>query len=232
MNLKDIQMKLYERLKPSGWADKLKMFILSQEFLDILNVLYKDAANGKRFTPVLKDIFKAFEECSYDKLKVIMIGQDPYPQHGVADGISFSCSYTGKEQPALQYILQEIEDTVYDGDYYRDVDLKRWSNQGVLMLNTGLTCEIDTVGSHTELWKPFITHLFEMLTDYNSGLVYVFLGNKAKELHTRIPNNNYKFFSTHPTAAAYRTNKKWNSGNLFNQVNVVLKKQNNETIIW
>mgnify|MGYP003648314847 CR=1 FL=1 len=76
INLEDIKIKLYEKLKPSGWGDKLKTFILSEDFDKILMALLKDAQEGKRFTPQIKQLFRAFEECPYNELKVVMIGQD------------------------------------------------------------------------------------------------------------------------------------------------------------
>lgn len=234
MTLKDIQNKLYENLKPSGWGDKLKMFILSKEFYDILEKLYTDSRNDKKFTPIIKDLFRAFEECPYDKLKVVMVNQDPYFKIGVADGIAFSCSHTNKAEPNLEHILEEIEATVYPDqeDATDDVDLKRWSNQGVLMLNTALTCEAGKVSSHVDLWKPFIAYLFDLLNTHNTGIVYVFLGQKAKEWHTSIQNLNYKFFTTHPASALYPKKNKWNSGDVFNQINKVLEREFNTPIKW
>ena len=76
VNIQEVQAKLYERLKPSGWGDKLKGFLLSDDFNRILSTLLIEAKDGKRFTPVVKQLFRAFEECPYDKLKVVMIGQD------------------------------------------------------------------------------------------------------------------------------------------------------------
>lgn len=230
--LKEIQEKLYKKLVPSGWGDKLKAFILSEEFYSILSELYNQSTSGKRFTPILKDLFRAFEECPYNDLKLVMIGQDPYPQPEVADGISFSCSKTGKAQPSLRYMLKEIEDTVYPEGMEWDVDLKRWSNQGVLMLNTALTCEISNIGSHIDLWKPFIAYLFDILGHYNSGLIYVFLGAKAKVWSKSIPSINYKFFIPHPASAAYKAQKKWDTGDLFNKVNKLLEENNNTKIKW
>lgn len=234
MNIKEVQEKLYEKLKPSGWADVLKMFLLSEDFTKILEELYNQSVSGKRFTPTLKDIFRAFEECPYRELKVVVIGQDPYPQAGVADGISFSCSHTGKVQPSLRYIFKEIEDTVYPDGYEWNPDLKRWSNQGVLMLNTAFTCEIGNIGSHIDLWKPFTTYLLNALNEYCAGICYVFLGNKAREWNKHIDSCNYKFFTTHPASAAYQKGGKWNSGNIFNQINVVLENNNgtDQKIIW
>lgn len=233
IDLKDIQQKLYEKLKPSGWADRLKGFILSEDFHQILQELWKQSQDGKKFTPVLKQLFRAFEECPYNELKVIMIGQDPYPKAEVADGISFSCGNTGQIQASLKYIFRNIEDTIYpDGGYVHEPDLARWSNQGVLMLNTALTTTVGKIGVHVELWKPFLNYLFDMLSSYNTGLVYVFMGNKAKEWRTHIGKNNFKFFTSHPASAAYQGAQTWDSGDVFNQVNKVLMNHYKTQITW
>lgn len=224
---------MYEKLKESGWSGKLRGFIMSEDFASILRYLYADSQGGKRFTPVVKNFFRAFEECPYRELKIVIVGQDPYPQPNVADGIAFSCSQTPKIQPSLRYILGEVERTVYpEGGYSHDKDLKRWSNQGILMLNTALTCQINEIGSHVELWKPFITYLFDMLNTYNPGTIYVFLGKNAKAFHTLISGDNYKLFASHPAAAAYNKEKAWDSGDIFNNVNKIMHKMYGEKIIW
>jgi len=124
VNLEEIKVKLYERLKPSGWGDKLKTFIMSNDFDKILKYLLADVKDGKRFTPPLKYIFRAFEECPYDKLKVVILGQDPYPQIDTADGIALSCSLKDKPEASLRYLLKEVEDTVYPEGYTWNNDLK------------------------------------------------------------------------------------------------------------
>tara|TARA_R110002020_G_scaffold29571_11_gene93237 strand:- start:338 stop:1036 length:699 start_codon:yes stop_codon:yes gene_type:complete len=232
MTIKEIQHKLYEKLIPSGWANLLKGFILSTEFENILTELYDQSQEGKRFTPIVKQMFRAFEECPYNELKVIFIGQDPYPQAGVADGISFSCSHTMKVQPSLRFIFKEIETTVYPDGMTWDPDLKRWSNQGILMLNTALTCEIGNIGSHIKLWEPFIDYLLDMLSNRNTGLVYVFLGNKAKAWNKSVDNLNYKFFIPHPASAAYKKGGRWESGDVFNKINKLIQDNYDQTITW
>lgn len=232
VDLEEIKLKLYEKLKPSGWGDKLKTFILSSDFDIILQTLLKEAKAGKRFTPPLKQVFNAFEMCPYDKLKVVMLGQDPYPQQGVADGIAFSCSNTGKVQPSMKFMFKELEATVYPEGYTWDPNLVRWSNQGILLLNTALTTGIGVVGSHYMLWQPFLAFLFDILMYQNPGLIYVFLGAKAKEWAESIPDNNYKIFATHPAFAAHTNSEKWESGDMFNKVSKLVEKQYNEKIIW
>lgn len=232
VDLKEIQKQLYEKLKPSGWGDVLKAFIMGDEFLDILKELWAQNQDGLRFTPGLKQIFRAFEECPYDKVKVIMIGQDPYPQAKVADGIAFSCSNVEKPQPSLKYMFKEIDATVYDGQYDGDLDLARWSNQGILMLNTALTTHIGSVGVHYKLWAPFIAYVLDQLAFKHMGLLYVFMGAKAKAYSKSVPNNNYKFITTHPASAAHNNQEAWDSGDVFNQINVVLKQQYDLEIDW
>ncbi len=231
IKLKEIQEKLNEKLKPSGWANKLNTFILSDDFYKILEYLYDQSVKGNNFTPVLKQLFRAFEECPYDQLKVVIVGQDPYPTVGVADGIAFSCSNTQKVQPSLQYIFKELERTVYPNGYTWDPDLKRWSNQGVLLINTALTTLIKKIGEHVALWKPFMIFLFDVLRHNNTGLVYVFMGRVAKEWAKSVSQNNYKFFTTHPASAGYNGSE-WDSNDVFNSVNKILKQNQNTQIQW
>lgn len=231
MQITEIQQKLYEKLKPSGWADVLKTFLLSREFYDILDVLYEQTKSGdRRFTPVLKDLFRAFEECPYDTLKVVMIGQDPYPKLGVADGISFSSSHTMKEQPSLRYIFNALQ--ARDPDYERNPDLKRWSNQGVLMLNTALTCQVGKIGAHIRLWEPFTAYLMEVINERNTGLVYVLLGNKAKAWEDYIDDFHTKLHVAHPASAAYQKARVWDDNNIFENVNEKLELLYGEKIEW
>jgi len=233
MNLKDIQQKLYERLKDSEWSGVLKSFVLSQDFYNILDNLYKDSTSGKRFTPPLKNVFRAFEECPFDKLQVVFIGQDPYPKLGVADGISFSCGITKKPQPSLRYIFEEIEKTVHqEFPSGQDPDLTRWANQGILMLNTALTCEVGNIGSHIDLWKPFTEYLLQTINDRYTGVIYILLGKKAEAWeHLIDKKNNWIFKCKHPAAAAY-SGGKWDSENLFVKVNELLHNQYGEKVIW
>lgn len=233
VDIEDVKQKLYEKLKPSGWGDKLKTFIMSEDFDKILMQLLREAKNGERFTPVLKQVFRAFEECPYDQLKVVMIGQDPYPYIHVADGIAFSCSNTGTIQASLKYIFKEIEETVYPTTGYEwNPDLARWSNQGILILNVAMTTTIGKVGSHYKLWQPFLTFLFDILAYQNPGLIYVFMGKKAQEWADTIPDNNLKVMTTHPAAAAHNKQERWDSGDMFNKVSQLTYKHYKYNIIW
>lgn len=233
LDIEEIKQKMFDKLQPSGWGKVLKSFIFSSEFDKIISQLAELATDGRRFTPPLKSIFKAFEECPIDQLKVVIVGQDPYPQFGVADGISFSCSNTNELQPSLNYIFNEINRTCYNGQpECTDVNLTRWSNQGILMLNTALTTTVGKSGQHYHIWKPFTAFLFDYLTWNQTGLVYIYLGKEARDWSESVNDYNYKLFASHPASAAYLKSKSWDSQNVFNKTNEIVQKNYNTKLIW
>jgi len=229
INLEDIKLKLIERLRTSSWADKLKGFLQSSDFDKVLAELYRLREDGKRFTPPLKQVFRAFEECPYDKLKVIIIGQDPYPYINVADGLAFSCSMTDKVQPSLRNMFEAIEKTVYqEFPTYQDPNLTRWANQGVLLLNSALTCQVDKIGSHYNVWKEFIAYTMDILSYTDSGLIFVLMGKQAQELESMIGEHHHIIKVSHPASAAY-TKTVWDCGDMFNKINKIINGQNGPT---
>lgn len=232
MKIEDIQLKLYNRLKASGWDKKLKFFLLSKEFETILQTLYTEATNNKRFTPVLKDAFSAFEKCPYDKLKVVIVNNGPYSAANVADGMAFSSSKSIHLETPLSFILDDIHQTVYQSrEYEQDGDLTRWAEQGVLLLNMSLTTNIGKNDSHKDLWLPFMLYLFDYLNNYNNGIIYIFFGDNIKHWHKQVGVNNYKLFAPFPVYSYYK-NRIYDTNNLFVNVNKILYKLYGEEIIW
>ena len=231
MEIEKIQEKFIDKLKPSGWYETdIWNLINSPQLRRPIETLMSDVSDGKKFTPKFKDNLEAYELCNYNDLKVVIVGQDPYPQADVADGIAFSCSKTNKEQPSLRYIFDELQ-TQYP-DATRDCDLSRWSKQGVLMLNTALTCEVDNIGAHVKIWKGWTECIFaHVLTDYPKVIDFVFMGAKAKPFAKMISNDHNKHFVVHPAAAAYRGGK-WDSDNLFKKINENLKERGEKEIKW
>ena len=224
------KQKIFEKLQPSGWGAVFKSYIFSSDFEELLTRLYRMSSNGQRFTPGLKDVFRAFEECPYDELKLVIVGQDPYPTLGVADGIAFSCSKSEKEQPSLRYILNEVQ-KIYPF-YDRPLDLKRWSNQGVLMLNTSLTTEVGKIGTHYHIWEGFVGFLFDHLNHNKKELTYLYLGKKAQEWAEYVGDNNHKIFASHPASAAYNKQKEWNSDGAFLKAQQIVAEITGHTIHW
>lgn len=226
IDLQQIKEKLIDKLKPSGWAIKLKGFLQSSDFDKILQNLYEERENDRRFTPPLKQVFRAFEECPVNSLKVVMVGQDPYPYFGVADGIAFSCGNTLKPQPSLQKMFEAVNNTLYTHEpREHHPDLTRWANQGVLLLNSALTCQVDKVGSHYNIWKDFIAYTMDMLNFTDSGLTFVLMGAKAQELEPLVGQHHYIIKTTHPAHASY-TKQPWDCNDMFNQINKNIIGQN------
>jgi len=219
---------LKSKLEGSGWEHIINPYLDSEGFYKTIQKLISFVQEDKRFTPKMKDWFNSFIHCKYYNTNVIFIGQDPYPQVGVADGISFSCSYTMSEQPSLRHVFNSLEKQ-YPG-YNRNCDLTRWSEQGVLMLNTALTVEINKIGSHYSLWRGFTEHILTKINTEKSQLVVVLLGKKAQEWKKYITNH-IIIEVEHPAAAAYKGGV-WNDNDLFININKILKNQGKSLIKW
>lgn len=233
VNLQDVKQKLYKKLEISGWDDKLRSFLLGSEMDKILDVLLKEAMDSKRFTPPMKHIFRAFEECPYDKVNVVIIGQDPYPQIETADGLAFSCSIKDKPEVSLQHIFKAIKESVPEElqDSNPTNNLDRWAKQGVLLLNSAFTCTIGKPGTHYLLWRPFLINVIDSMMWSKPDIVYVFLGKKAQDYMDLIPDTGCKIAVEHPAAAAYKGSI-WDHGDMFNKINECLDMQGKPKIIW
>ena len=234
INIIKLRETLNANLIESDWHNMLSPYINGLNFDMIVDNLVKDVNEGRRFTPRFKDIFNAFYECPYGDTKVVIVGQDPYPQLGVADGIAFSCSRKGKAEKSLQYILKQ---TI--GDYTKtgraiytpeECDLRRWANQGVLLINTAFTCEINKIGSHYGRWKSFTEYLFDNLNRHKSKTIFILMGKKAEEWQTLLPDC-IILKCPHPASAAYRGGE-WDCKDVFNKANQELTKQGKSCIDW
>lgn len=234
IDIDEIKDKIYAKLEKSGWNTKLRGFIYSTEFELIIKKLIKQTQDGKRFTPAIKNWFRAFEECPVSELKVVMVGQDPYPGVNQADGIAFSLSTSTEIQPSLTYLFDAIDRTVYDnrGVVDRTMDLTRWSNQGLLMLNAALTTSVGKIGQHYNIWQPFLAYLFDYLTWNCPGLVYIYMGKQAQQWADAVNDNNYKFLLSHPASAYYNNDKIWDCGDTFVKTTEILDKNYKYKMIW
>lgn len=181
-----------------------------KETVKIMNWL--KTTDSSTLCPSIKNVFKAFKLCSYNECKVIFIGQDPFPQKGVAQGVLFGNSSNTPEDK-LSPSLKVVKESVINFDIPHnlitfDPTLESWAKQGILMLNSALTTEVGKVGIHTLKWRPFIGSFLKNMSEKNPGIIYVFFGSQAKSLNNYInSNNNYKLFIEHPAYYA-RLNKR------------------------
>lgn len=180
---------------------------LLNSILDKLRYEYK----SKIVYPAASDIFRAFKVCPYKTLKVVMLGQDPYPQKDIATGILFGNKKETKEEdlsPSLQIIKEAAINFEIPHNFINfDPTLESWAKQGILMLNSALTVEANKVGSHTMLWRPFIADLLKRLSNIDSGIIYVLFGKQAQTFKPYINNElNIVLEENHPAYYA-RVNK-------------------------
>jgi uracil-DNA glycosylase len=225
-----------------GWWLKLSPFLLSDKFKNIGAFLTKEVLNGKQITPSFDNTFRAFKECPYKDLKVVILGLDPYPGKNIADGLAFSARDNLTRPPkSLEYIINAVEKDVYGGfaiGYNEECyspDLTRWAKQGVLLLNTALSTEVGKTGVHLELWQPFIQNVFSVLRNYNTGLIYILLGAKAKMWKAAINTDlNFVLEAVHPAYSAYKGLIEWDCNRIFLRTNEIITKNNGEKlkILW
>lgn len=165
------------------FGDWMKV-IDKQEAMKIMGWL--KTVNPNLLCPSLKNVFRAFELCHYNDCRVIFIGQDPYPQRGVATGILFG---NNKETPEdkLSPSLQVVKESAINFEIPHnlltfDNSLESWARQGILMINSALTRELGKIGSHVMQWRPFMTKFLKNLSYRETGLIYVLFGAQAQTL--------------------------------------------------
>lgn len=212
-------------------------------------ILKRLSAFNHIICPQLKDIFKSFHLCPLHSLRVVLIGQDPYPNlkkttvpcgspQGlvpVATGLAFANTSDTPDDhlsPSLEVLRESVIDyTIPHRTVTFDPSLEKWEEQGVLLLNSALSCEVGKVGSHTLLWRPFITSLLTNLSKCSTGIVYVLMGSQAQSLEPYInPRFNYVIRIRHPSYYA-RTKQRMPS-DIWQQVNSILISQNGYGIEW
>lgn len=211
------------------FGDWIKV-IDKEELFKIMNWL--KTVNPDNLCPHLQNIFKAFRMCPYDECKVIFLGQDPYPQAGVATGILFGNSISTPEEclsPSLKVIKEAtIDYTIPHNVIEFDNTLESWAKQGILMINTALTCNVNQVGSHYMIWRPFMSKFLYNMSSINSGIIYVLFGNQAASFKNDIIGPQHIIMEYHPAYYARRGTKLPSS--LFININKILKGIYNKEI--
>lgn len=190
--------------------------------------------NQSTICPNIKDVFKAFKLCPYNKCRVVFIGQDPYPQRGVAQGALFGNSSDTPENklsPSLQIIKESVINFEIPHNLITfDPTLESWAKQGILMINSALTTEVGRIGVHVMKWRPFMIAFLKQMSMINPGIIYVLFGSQAQILEPYISKNNYVLKIEHPAYFA-RTNKKM-PYHIWKDINKILYDLYGERIEW
>ena len=190
--------------------------------------------NQSNLCPSIRDVFKAFKLCPYNNCRVVFIGQDPYPQIGVAQGVLFGNSSDTPENklsPSLQIIKESVINFEIPHNLITfDPTLESWAKQGILMINSALTTEVGKIGVHMMKWRPFMIAFLKQMSMINTGIIYVLFGSQAQILEPYISKNNYVLKIEHPAYFA-RTNKKM-PYHIWKDINKILYDLYGERIEW
>lgn len=165
----------------------------SYELYKLMPSLIRIYNDGTSVCPEQSDVFKAFTYCPYNECKVIFIGQDPYPQKDVATGILFANKQDVKEEnysPSLKVIIESIKNLdIKNNCCTFNPTLISWEFQGILMLNSAMTVEEGKIGSHTMLWRNFISK-FLFNVSRSKEFIFVLFGEQAKTFKPYIKSDN------------------------------------------
>jgi uracil-DNA glycosylase len=183
--------------------------VLSDEFgkdymLKLKEFLKDEKQLGKTIYPTGSDIFNAFTKTPFNKVKVVILGQDPYHGPGQAHGLSFSVQKGVRTPPSLQNIYKELATDIPGFTIPQSGDLTKWAEQGVLLLNATLTVQAGNAGSHQKKgWEKFTDSVIKTISDKKTGVVFIFWGAYAQSKAILIDDSKHLIIkSTHPSPLA------------------------------
>ena len=209
--------------------------LLGEEFhkpyFDSLVQFVKSEYAAGTVYPAGSNIFRAFDKCPFDKLKVVIIGQDPYHGPGQANGLCFSVERGVQFPPSLQNIFKEVQSDI-GTPIPESGELDRWAEQGVLLLNAVLTVRAHQAASHAGRgWEQFTDAVVRAIAERKQQIVYMLWGSYAqKKGAIADPNNNLILKAVHPSPlSAYRG---FFGCKHFSEANHYLESVGKEPIIW
>jgi uracil-DNA glycosylase len=215
---------------PNDWDYELKRDGMSLNLFEPINKLLSFHKAGKEIFPAFQNIYKAFELCSFLNTKVVIFGQDPYHQPGLANGLAFAVNKSEKIPGSLKNIYKEINDDV-GHCVYSSGNLEQWASQGVLLLNSSLTVNKSEAGSHKNIgWNILIDSVIHLLNT-KVGVIFLLWGKDAQEKEKLIDKNiNFIFKSSHPSPlSSYRG---FFGCKHFSLTNELLIKNKKQPILW
>ena len=213
-----------------SWKDALAGEFEKPYFASLVRFLHHEKAAGKKIFPPGSQIFKAFELTPVDKLKVVILGQDPYHGPGQAHGLSFSVPAGIPAPPSLKNIFKEIESDlgIRMSGY---PNLEKWASQGVLLLNAVLTVQAGAAASHSKVgWEEFTDAVIRYISDNCEGVVFLLWGNFARGKSALIDRSKHHVLeAAHPSPLARGA---FFGCRHFSQTNAILAAQGKAPIDW
>lgn len=218
-------------LIPESWQSSLAMEMESAYMLELDAFLISEINNGKVILPEQKNWFNALSSTTPDQVKVVILGQDPYPTPGHAHGLCFSVKANVKPIPkSLVNIYKELESDIAVINPHGN--LQNWANQGVLLLNSVLTVESGKANAHQgKGWEMFTDKIISTLNNSEHAIVFVLWGAYAQKKGAMIDEQKHLVIrSPHPSPlSAYRG---FFGSKPFSQINDFLQKQGQAEIDW
>ena len=190
-------------IEPS-WKEVLSSEFDKPYFAGLASALHAEKARGITIYPPGSKIFNAFALTPFDKVRVVILGQDPYHNPGQAEGLSFSVPHGVALPPSLKNIYKEISDDIGVDMSGKDGSLRGWAEQGVFLLNAILTVRAGVAASHSRLgWQTFTDAVIKCVSDNCSGVVFLLWGNYARGKKYLIDTSrHYVLEAAHPSPLA------------------------------
>ena len=210
--------------------------LLQKEFdkpyMQSLFTFLKEEHTQYRVYPPEISIFDAFNHTSFEDVKVVILGQDPYHQDGQANGLAFSVVKNTRIPPSLRNIYKELKQDIPNFEIPHHGDLSSWAKQGVFLLNTTLSVRENEAGSHQKKgWEEFTDKVIREISERKTGVVFMLWGKFAERKADLIDSDKHSIIvSSHPSPlSAYRG---FLGSKVFSTCNDILEKQNIKPIDW
>jgi len=214
----------------SSWKESLAEEF-SKPYFKELTAFVKKEYHSKKVFPPPKDIFKAFDLCPFDKVKVVILGQDPYHGPGQAHGLCFSVNNKVKMPPSLKNIYKEIASDI-SGEIPQHGNLEHWAEQGVFLLNATLTVIAHMAGSHQKKgWETFTDEVIRLISDKKEHVVFMLWGAYAQNKEWMIDESKHLILKA-PHPSPLSAHRGFFGSKHFSQANEYLKSKGRETINW
>jgi uracil-DNA glycosylase len=214
----------------AGWKAKLEEEFEKPYFQELTKFVKQEYLTQTIFPPG-GEIFRAFDCCDFNSVKVVIIGQDPYHGPGQANGLCFSVREGQRLPPSLQNIFKEIRMDV-DKPIPHSGDLSRWAAQGVLLLNATLTVRSSEPGSHQKKgWEMFTDAVIKKISDEKENIVFLLWGAYAQKKGEIINRSkHYVLMAAHPSP--FSADRGFFGGKHFSKTNEYLKSKGLKEIEW
>ncbi len=218
------------KIDPS-WKEHLASEFEQPYFAELVSFVKEEYKKGAVYPPP-KEIFRAFDLCPFGKVKVVILGQDPYHGARQANGLAFAVEDGVSVPPSLQNIFKEIESDLGVPLAHRSGDLTRWAKQGVLLLNATLTVRARSAGSHQgQGWERFTDAAIAALSREREHLVFMLWGNYAKQKGAHIDRTKHLVLeAAHPSPFSAASG--FFGSKHFSQANAYLAAHGEAPIDW